>query len=83
MKNKINATASSAKVLNIYRNGTRREATVSFEEFDRIAKKFPNVRVRRFQASGCREEDNLYLVKWEAGKKEPFDLVHYFPPCFG
>jgi len=57
-----------------------REKAVSSDEFDRIAKKFPNTPVRSFQASGSEE---LFLIKWESGKKAPYDLIHLFPAIFG
>tara|TARA_R110000772_G_scaffold45987_1_gene105093 strand:+ start:63 stop:386 length:324 start_codon:yes stop_codon:yes gene_type:complete len=56
-----------------------KEKHVSFEDFDRIVKKFPHVQVRSFQASLSKE---TFCVKWVDGKNEPFDLIWNYPAAF-
>lgn len=55
------------------------EKSVSIEEFERISKKFRNVQVRSFQASGSEE---TFIVKWVTGQNKPFSLVRLYAASF-
>jgi hypothetical protein len=53
--------------------------TITYAEFERIAKKFPKCPKASFQAS----IEEYFSVEWEDGKNYPSRLVHYFKPIFG